>query len=90
MKQVQAQIMHSPTLNTVLMVESTLKDAQETVSLAKLKKMLPKKVMHRTLLQVIDYLQESGKIFIGTKGITWIYRPREELEKMMQNSLQVR
>jgi len=74
---------HSPTLNTVMMVEEVLKDAGEVLTLAELKRRLPKKVMHQTLLQVLDYLQLSGKILIGTKGILWIFAERKEIEAMI-------
>ena len=59
------EIKHSPTLNTVLMVEEILKEANEVITIAELKRRLPKKVMHQTLLQILDYLQLSGKIIIG-------------------------
>ena len=73
---------HSPTLNTILMVESVLKAAPEAVNVAELKRRLPKKVMHNTLLQVLDYLQISGKILIGTKGVVWILADRKDLDHM--------
>ena len=42
----------SPTLNTVLMVEETLRKAGEVLTIGKLKRMLPKQVMHQTLMAV--------------------------------------
>src|SRR3989344_2545050 len=68
----EKSVEHSPTLNTVLMVEEVLKNAKQAVSLAELKRQLPKQVMHRTLLTILDYLQLSGKIVICTKGILWV------------------
>ncbi|MCK4670733.1 MAG: hypothetical protein KAT43_06030, partial [Nanoarchaeota archaeon] len=59
--QLTEKIRHSPTLNTVLMVEETLKEAGEVIPIAELKRRLPKKVMHQTLIQILDYLQMSGK-----------------------------
>ena len=82
-------LIHSPTLNTVLMVEETLKKAGEIISVAELKRRLPKKVMHQTLLQILDYLQFSGKILIGTKGILWIFAERKELEALANRGLEV-
>jgi len=76
---------HSPTLTTILMVEQVLQDASQLVTIAELKRQLPKKVMHQTLLSILDYLQQSGKIIIGTKGILWCYATREELEKLKKN-----
>jgi len=83
------EIKHSPTLNTVLMVEEILKEANEVITIAELKRRLPKKVMHQTLLQILDYLQLSGKIIIGTKGILWIYTERKELETLMNKGTEL-
>lgn len=63
----------SPTLNTILMVEDTLKNSPDSVvTVAKLKKMLPRQVNHNTLMVILDYLEQGHKIAIGLKGITWI------------------
>ncbi len=80
---------HSPTLNTVLMVEETLKSAGEVITLAELKRKLPRKVMHQTLTQVLDYLQISGKILIGTKGILWIFAERKELDELIKRGTEI-
>jgi len=45
--------------------------------------------MRPTLMNVLDYLQESGKILITTKGIVWIFAPRPEIEAMKRRGLQV-
>jgi hypothetical protein len=78
---------HSPTLTTVIMVEKTLRDAKQLVTLAELKQQLPRKVMHGTLISILDYLQYSGKIIIGTKGILWVYMPREDIKKLIKRGL---
>jgi len=83
------KIRHSPTLNTVLMVEVILKEANEVITTAELKRRLPKKVMHETLLQILDYLQLSGKIIIGTKGILWIFTERKEIEELMNKGTEL-
>ena len=76
-------------LATVLMVEESLRQAGEVLKIAELKRRLPKQVMHSTLLQILDYLQESGKILITTKGVLWIYRPPAELEKLKKGGLEL-
>ncbi|MFA4887630.1 MAG: hypothetical protein WC595_05430 [Candidatus Nanoarchaeia archaeon] len=87
---VQTQTLkHSPRLNTVLMVEDVLKEAGELLTVAELKRRLPKKVMHNTLLQILDYLQLSGKILIGTKGILWIFTERKELEALINKGTEL-
>ena len=82
-------INHWPTLNTVLMVESVLKNAGEVIKVAELKRKLPKKVMHSTLMIILDYLQMSGKIILSTKGILWVYTPRNELNKMIEEGIEL-
>lgn len=87
--QILERVGHSPTLNTVLMVEETLKKAGQVISLAELKRRLPKKVMHQTLIQILDYLQISGKIIIGTKGILWVYTERKELDELIKKGTEI-
>ncbi len=82
------RLAHSPNLNTILMVEETLKNG-ELMTLADLKRKLPKKVMHQTLLRVLDYLQLGGKIVIGTKGILWVFAERKELNELIKRGTEV-
>lgn len=80
---------HSPTLNTVLMVEETLKDVGQVITLAELKRKLPKKIMHQTLVTILDYLQISGKIIIGTKGLLWVYADKKELDELIKKGTEI-
>lgn len=81
---------HSPTLNTVLMVEQSLKDLDESVvTVADLKKKLPKQVNHNTLKVILEYLEESNKIAITMKGITWIHNPNPNIRKAISKGLEV-
>ncbi len=84
--QVMDKKSHSPTLNTILMVEEVLEDAGY-ISVAELKRKLPRKVMHQTLLQILDYLQESRKILIGTKGILWLEEIGPKLRAEMKKGI---
>ena len=81
---------HSPNLSTVLMVEEFLKENRDVpIKISEIKEKLPKKVMHQTLLQILDYLQISGKILIGTKGVLWIFTERKELGKLIGEGLEI-
>ena len=81
---------HSPTLNTVLMVEDALKNMKGSVmKIAELKRKLPKQVNHNTLMVILEYLERSGKIYAGLKGITWIYNPSAKLRKAIARGLEV-
>ncbi|MFH1917259.1 MAG: hypothetical protein ABIJ21_08420 [Nanoarchaeota archaeon] len=88
-QQIMEKVGHSPTLNTVLMVEDTLKDAGEVITIAELKRRLPRKIMHQTVTTILDYLQLSGKIIIGTKGILWIYAEKKELNELIKRGTEI-
>ncbi|MDD5340336.1 MAG: hypothetical protein PHV13_03730 [Candidatus ainarchaeum sp.] len=81
-KGVQITLQHSPTLNTVLMVENVIKNAPGSiVTIAEIKRMLPKQVNHNTLKTILEYLEESNKIAVSLRGITWIHNPNPNLKK---------
>ncbi len=71
------------------MVEETLKNSGELITLAELKKGLPKQVMHQTLLRILDYLQLGGKIVIGTKGILWVFTERKEISELIKRGTEI-
>jgi len=81
---------HSPTLNTVLMVEDTLKKMGESVvTIAELKRKLPKQVNHNTLKLILEYLESSNKIAVSLKGITWIHNTNPNLQKAISKGLEL-
>jgi len=82
------KFVHAPTLKTILMVEEVLKNG-DLMTVAELKEKLPKKVMHRTLLRILDYLQLSGKILIGTKGILWTFTESEKLQELIKRGTEI-
>ena len=81
---------HSPTLNTVLMVEHTLQTMNESmITIANLKKILPKQVNHNTLMTILAYLEASNKIAVSLKGITWIHNTNPRLRKALSEGLEL-
>ena len=80
-KMQKLKIIHYPNLKTVLMVEDTLKRANNLMTREELKAKLPTKVMHQTLNVILEYLEDSGKILDGRKGIIWIYNPSQKLDR---------
>jgi len=81
---------HWPTLNTVIMVENTLKKMKESViSIVELKRKLPRQVNHNTLMLILRYLEESNKIFVSLKGITWIHNPSPKLREALNKGLEL-
>lgn len=81
---------HSPTLNTVLMVEDTLKNMNESViTVAELKRRLPRQINHNTLKVILEYLEVSNKILVTMRGITWIHNPNQNLRKAIAEGLEL-
>lgn len=81
---------HWPTLNTVLMVEETLKNMDESViTIAELKRKLPRQVNHNTLMIILEYLEKSGKILSGIRGISWVYTDSKILREWVKKGTEI-
>jgi hypothetical protein len=77
--------LHSPTLNTVVMVEDAIKTWYNSeISIPQLKKVLPKQVNHNTLMSILEYLEASNKIAVGLRGIVWIQNDSPKLRKAIR------
>ena len=86
----EQKLEHAPTLNTVLMVEDTLKNMEESIiTVAELKRKLPRQVNHNTLMIILEYLEESNKIAVSIKGITWIHNSNPNLRKAITKGLEL-
>jgi hypothetical protein len=67
----------SPTLDTVFMIEETIKSHSGEYNKTQIWKKLPRKVMWQTFKIVINYLESINKIIIGKKGIlVYIWSPK--------------
>ena len=89
MQKTHLKLIHYPNLKTVLMVEEVLKNSDELLTREELKEKLPKKIMHQTLNIILEYLEDSGKIIDGRKGILWIYNPSPKLDKAVKEGVEV-
>jgi hypothetical protein len=86
----QTSILHSPTLESVVMVEKTIQRYSQECGKYQLWKKLPRKMMYQTFLVVLDYLEESGKILINKDGcIIWTYNP-QRIRRLVKEGLIVR
>ena len=84
------ELEHSPTLNTVLMVENVLKNMNESIiTIAELKRKLPKQVNHNTLMIILEYLEQGNKIAVSLKGISWIHNTNINLRKAVNKGLEL-
>ena len=79
-------VLHYPRLDTVLMVERVLKNAELAISKSELQRRLPKQVMRQTLLVILEYLEEKGLIMIGEKGVLWVHNENPKMKKLLAAS----
>ncbi|MDD5649860.1 MAG: hypothetical protein PHF86_05475 [Candidatus Nanoarchaeia archaeon] len=86
----QLTVLHSPTLESVIMVEKTIQKYTQECGKYQLWKKLPKKMMYQTFQLILNYLVDSGKILIDKEGcIIWIYNP-ERIKKLMKENLVIK
>ena len=86
----QTTILHSPTLESVIMVEKTIQKHSQECGKYQLWKKLPKKMMYQTFQVILDYLDESGKIIIDRDGcIIWTFNPKR-IKRLISERLVVR
>ena len=84
----QEEVLHYPTLKTILQVENILMNAEKAMSKESLKRALGGRIMHPTLNLILHYLEDSGKIFIGDKGIVWIYNPGKKIREAVRKGVE--
>jgi len=72
------------------MVEKALQDMPNSaMTIPELKRALPRKVNHNTLMQVLDYLDKCNRIVIGINGITWIVNDSPKLAKAIAEGYEI-
>ncbi len=83
-------VLRYPRLDTVLAIEEAIRKARGDSSMRQIWQKLPKKVMWQTYCTVLDYLEYSGKILVGSdKRVVWIWAPAE-IEKLKSKGLIVK
>ena len=86
----ETTILHSPTLESVIMVEKTIQKYSQECGKYQLWKKLPKKMMYQTFQTILDYLENSGKIMIDKDGtVIWTYNP-EQIRKLISQGVKLR
>jgi len=84
----QEEVLHYPTLKTILQVEEVLVNSEKALSREAIKRALGGRIMHQTLNLILHYLEDSGKILTGKSGIVWIYNPSKKLTKAMDKGVE--
>lgn len=83
------EIIHYPSLRTMLLVEKILKKAETMIDREELKRRMPVKIMHQTLNVILKYLEEKGMIIDSHKGLLWIYNPSPKLKKALEKAREI-
>jgi len=78
-------VLHYPRLDTILSVETILKNASEALSKNEIDRRLEKQIMRPTLNVILKYLENSGKIALLKEGVLWIYK--EDISKKLKLKL---
>lgn len=80
-----------PTLGTIQMVESAIKEAKEYPSKYQLWRSLQKGMHYQTLATVLQYLEASNKIMLDKDGtIVWIFADDPKRKKLLRESTRLR
>jgi hypothetical protein len=80
-------ILHSPTLESVIMVEDTIRKYSQECGKYQIWKRLPKKMMYQTFQIIFDYLQNSGKIMVDCKGVVFWTFNSARIKKIINEGL---
>ena len=82
-------IIHYPNLKTVLAVEEILENSNQLIKRKDLKEKLENKIMHQTLNIILEYLEDSGKIIDGRKGILWVHNSSPKIKKAIRDGIEL-
>ena len=83
------EVIHYPTLKTVLLVEKTLQNSNKPLNKNQIKDNLGVKIMHQTLNIILTYLEERGMIVRAREGYVWTYNPSKKLLKAIKEGYEV-
>ena len=87
--QAQTEVVHYPTLKTVMAIEEVVKNADVAVSRNQIIAKLPTKVMRSTLNVALDYLEKRGMILETKNGFIWTFNQSKKLAKAEGEGLEV-
>lgn len=87
--QLQKEVVHYPTLKTILAIEEVVKKANTPLSRNQILSRLPTGVMRSTLNLALDYMEKRGMILETRKGFIWTFNPSKKLEKAEEAALDI-
>ena len=84
------KVLHEPKLDTIMMVEKAILDAEECPTRMELWRRLPRKVQYQTFKRILDYLEASGKIVFNNRKIIYTGVDNPKLRALMESSTKAR
>ena len=88
---IENKVLHYPQLDTILMVETFIREHSGEFKKKSLWENLPKKMMYQTYSLIFEYLFESGKIAKDHDGkVCWIWNPDLVKKYLSDESLSIR
>lgn len=69
----ETPVIHFPRLDTVLLVEETIRKSEKEFTRTGLHRALNGRIMYQTLKVILDYLEKSNKIVFSGKKIIWVF-----------------
>ena len=85
----QTNVLHEPQLDTILMVEKAIKEAESYPTRRELWLALPKKVQYQTFNRILDYLESSNKIMFDGHSVVWIFPDNPKLKELLETSVKL-
>jgi hypothetical protein len=83
-------VLHEPRLDTMMMVEKAILEAEEYPTRTELWRSLPRSIQYQTFKRIIDYLEASGKIVFNNKRIIYTGVDNPKLRALLESSVRAR
>ena len=83
-------VLHEPQLDTILMVEKAIKEAESYPTRMELWRSLPRKIQYQTFKRILEYLEASNKIIFNSRKIIWVYPDNPKLKRLIETSVRIR
>jgi len=83
-------VLHEPKLDTVMMVEKAILEAEEHPTRTELWRSLPRQVQYQTFKRILDYLEASGKIVLDGDRIAYTGVDNPKLRALLESSVRAR
>jgi len=83
-------VLHEPQLDTILMVEKAIIEAEDHPTRTILWKSLPRKIQYQTFKRILDYLEASGKIIYQDSKIVYTGANNPKLQALIDSSIKAK